>query len=165
LKDHGIRVFVDKDLEHTPGWKYYYWEMMGVPTRLEIGRQEASNSTVTIARRDGKPKTTVGIDELVPMLEAIWREVGESLRIRGLKHLEKMVRKTQLEGERLEEFKGLLIMPWDGSKECSDKLEEATGKQLLGEIVESPIQLGDPSKYESCNGGKADRWALLGVTY
>ncbi|MEM0506355.1 MAG: proline--tRNA ligase [Thermosphaera sp.] len=165
LKDHGIRVFVDKDLEHTPGWKYYYWEMMGVPTRLEIGRQEASNSTVTIARRDGKPKTTVGIDELVPILEAIWREVGESLRIRGLKHLEKMVRKTQLEGERLEEFKGLLIMPWDGSKECSDKLEEATGKQLLGEIVESPIQLGDPSKYESCNGGKADRWALLGVTY
>jgi prolyl-tRNA synthetase len=164
LKNLGVRVTVDMDLEHTPGWKYYYWEMRGVPTRIEIGKREASTNTVTIARRDGKPKVQVKISEMYDALKTAWEEVNSFLRERGLRHLEKMVVKPPIEGG-LENVRGLIIAPWDGSRECAEELEKDTGKQLLGEIVESPIPLDAPSNHTSCRGGRADRFALLGVTY
>ncbi|MGB9828077.1 MAG: aminoacyl--tRNA ligase-related protein, partial [Thermosphaera sp.] len=164
LKNLGVRVHVDMDLEHTPGWKYYYWEMLGVPTRIEVGRREASTLTATIARRDGALKTIVKIDELYHALKNTWEGINSYLREKGLKHLEKMVVKPPLE-DGLESVRGLIVAPWDGSRECAEELEKNTGKQLLGEIVESPIPLSNPSEYATCRGGRADRFALLGVTY
>ena len=36
----GVRVFLDKREEYTPGWKFAEWEMRGVPLRLEIGPKD-----------------------------------------------------------------------------------------------------------------------------
>ncbi|MEL9909468.1 MAG: proline--tRNA ligase [Desulfurococcus sp.] len=163
LESHGIRVFIDSDLEHTPGWKYYYWEMKGVPTRIEVGAREVETSTVTIARRDKREKQVVRLEEVLETLRKIWFEINEYLRIKGLEHLKK---KTLFLPGHLEnkEFNGLIIAPWDGSKECAEELEKETGRNVLGEIVESPIPLPSPTQYMAC-GNKADRYALLGVTY
>lgn len=163
LESHGIRVFIDSDLEHTPGWKYYYWEMKGVPTRIEVGAREVETSTVTIARRDKREKQVVRLEEVLETLRKIWSEINEYLRIKGLEHLKK---KTIFLPDYLEnkEFNGLIIAPWDGSKECAEELEKETGRNVLGEIVESPIPLPPPTQYMACSN-KADRYALLGVTY
>jgi len=164
LESHGVRVQVDNDLEHTPGWKYYYWEMKGVPTRIEVGRRELETTTVTIARRDRREKQAVKLEESVETLRRIWMEINEYLRNRGIEHIKK---KTIFLPDYREsmEFNGLVIAPWDGTRECAEELEKATGKNVLGEIVESPIELPPPSKYTTCNGVQADRYALLGVTY
>ena len=39
LKNAGIRVYLD-DSDETPGWKYNYWEMKGVPIRVEAGPRD-----------------------------------------------------------------------------------------------------------------------------
>lgn len=163
LESHGVRVFIDSDLEHTPGWKYYYWEMKGVPTRIEVGAREVETSTVTIARRDKREKQVVRLEEVLETLRKIWFEINEHLRIKGLEHLKKktLFLPGQLENK---EFNGLIIAPWDGSKECAEELEKETGRNVLGEIVESPIPLPSPTQYMACSN-KADRYALLGVTY
>ncbi|WP_276814953.1 proline--tRNA ligase [Desulfurococcus amylolyticus] len=163
LESHGLRVFIDSDLEHTPGWKYYYWEMKGVPTRIEVGAREVETSTVTIARRDKREKQVVRLEEVLETLRKIWSEINEYLRIKGLEHLKK---KTIFLPDYLENkgFNGLIIAPWDGSRGCAEELEKETGKNVLGEIVESPIPLPSPTQYMACNN-KADRYALLGVTY
>ncbi|ACL11327.1 prolyl-tRNA synthetase [Desulfurococcus amylolyticus 1221n] len=163
LESHGLRVFIDSDLEHTPGWKYYYWEMKGVPTRIEVGAREVETSTVTIARRDKREKQVVRLEEVLETLRKIWSEINEYLRIKGLEHLKK---KTIFLPDYLENkgFNGLIIAPWDGSKGCAEELEKETGKNVLGEIVESPIPLPSPTQYMACSN-KADRYALLGVTY
>jgi len=163
LESHGVRVYLDKDPEHTPGWKYYYWEMKGVPTRLEIGRRELETSTVTIARRDGAPKVTVKLESAVNELRAVWDDLNRALRSNALEYLKKMT--MFIEKCEPAEFKGLIVAPWNGSREEAELLEKNFGKGVLGEVAESPMQLPYPSLYTTCSGERADRYALLGTTY
>jgi prolyl-tRNA synthetase len=164
LEKTGIRVFIDDDLEKSPGWKYYYWEMKGVPVRIEVGPREVGEKTVTIARRDGEPRIVVKLDELIPVVNEVFREVNTALRERALEHLKKLsIIATSC--TPLENLKGLIIAPWDGSREEAEMLEKTFNKGVLGEITESPIPLPPPSNYTTCSGRKAEKWALLGVTY
>lgn len=164
LEKSGIRVFIDDDLEKSPGWKYYYWEMKGVPVRIEVGPREVGEKTVTIARRDGAPRIVVKLDELIPVVNEVFREVNTALRERALEHLKKLsIIATSC--TPLENLKGLIIAPWDGSREEAEELEKTFNKGVLGEITESPIPLPPPSNYTTCSGRKAEKWALLGVTY
>jgi prolyl-tRNA synthetase len=64
LQKVGIRAKLD-DAEKRPGEKYYYWEMKGVPIRLEIGRKEVADKTVTVFRRDTQKKTLIELGELI----------------------------------------------------------------------------------------------------
>ncbi len=47
-----FRVEVDDRSEVTPGFKFNYWELRGVPLRLEVGPKDVANHTVALARRD-----------------------------------------------------------------------------------------------------------------
>lgn len=165
LDERGIRVYLDDDPEHNPGWKYYYWEMKGVPTRIEIGPREVRTETVTIARRDHAPKVTVKLDELMRALSEAWDGVNSYLRSRALDHLKKLTKLVTDCNKLDEKPKGLIIAPWDGTREGADELESIFEKNVLGEIIEAPIELPSPSMFTTCRGTKADRWALLGVTY
>jgi len=143
LEKSGVRVFIDDDLEKSPGWKYYYWEMKGVPVRIEVGPREVGEKTVTIARRDGAPRIVVKLDELIPIINEVFREVNTALRERALGHLRKLsIIATSC--TPLENLKGLIIAPWDGSREEAEELEKTFNKGVLGEITESPIPLPPP---------------------
>jgi prolyl-tRNA synthetase len=58
LDDAGISVVLD-DSDKAPGEKYYFWEMKGVPLRLEIGPKDLEKDQVCLVRRDGAGKTFV----------------------------------------------------------------------------------------------------------
>lgn len=62
-KKAGIRVKLDDRNEKTPGWKFNYWEMKGVPIRVEIGPKDVEKSACVVARRDvpGKEGKTFGV--------------------------------------------------------------------------------------------------------
>ena len=51
-KGAGIRVKVDTTEGKTPGWKYNFWEMKGVPVRVEVGPKDVQNEACVMARRD-----------------------------------------------------------------------------------------------------------------
>lgn len=46
LKQAGLRVEEDTRTNYAPGWKYNYWELKGVPVRLEIGPRDLANKQV-----------------------------------------------------------------------------------------------------------------------
>ncbi|MEM0355085.1 MAG: proline--tRNA ligase [Desulfurococcaceae archaeon] len=166
LRENGLRVHVDKDPEHTPGWKYYYWEMKGVPIRLEIGKREVDNHTVTIARRDGLPKIVTPLNNIFEELNATIESIEKNMYRRALEYFKKMIIVSLSSEESIESGrKGLIVVPWDGSRECAEYLEKNFGKQLLGEVIYSPIDLGDPRGKIICGNRVADRFAVLGVTY
>ena len=52
LVEAGVRVKVDDDPNTSPGYKFNFWEMKGVPLRIEIGAKDAESGTVVLARRD-----------------------------------------------------------------------------------------------------------------
>jgi len=162
LRESGVRAHLDLDTEHSPGWKYYYWELKGVPTRIEVGRRELASRTVTIVRRDTLERLTVPFERIVEALKETWVRIDESLKARALDYLSKL---TVIPHVKPRSEKGLIIAPWDGSRECAEKLESNYGRSLLGEVVESPLQLPPLSEFESHCDKKPDRYALLGVTY
>jgi prolyl-tRNA synthetase len=63
LKKAGVRVELDDAEQKTPGWKFNYWEMKGVPIRVEIGPRDVAQNTVVLARRDmpGKSGKLFGV--------------------------------------------------------------------------------------------------------
>ena len=63
----GIRAEADLS-PNTPGFKYNFWEMKGVPFRIEMGAREAESGVLTVARRDNKAKHQVKASELASFL-------------------------------------------------------------------------------------------------
>jgi prolyl-tRNA synthetase len=51
LKDDGLAVKVDDRDGIKPGAKYYEWERMGVPLRMEVGPRDVDAGTVMVKRR------------------------------------------------------------------------------------------------------------------
>jgi hypothetical protein len=45
-------VQVDGNDMKTPGWRYNYWELKGVPLRVEVGPRDVEQGTCVLARRD-----------------------------------------------------------------------------------------------------------------
>ena len=49
LKEAGIRVKIDADNTKSPGWKFNFWEMKGVPIRIfEIGPRDVRRTRVLL---------------------------------------------------------------------------------------------------------------------
>ena len=67
-----IRVQLDTS-DERPGAKFYKWEMLGVPIRLEVGPRDIEKGVVTLVRRDGVKKA-VPMDGLV---DAVLKESEE----------------------------------------------------------------------------------------
>lgn len=47
-----LALQVDSNDLKTPGWRYNYWELKGVPVRVEVGPRDVQSGTCVMARRD-----------------------------------------------------------------------------------------------------------------
>ena len=56
LRESGIRVAVDDNPHHNPGFKYNHWELKGVPLRIELGSKDLANQEVRVAVRHSGEK-------------------------------------------------------------------------------------------------------------
>ena len=71
----GVRARVDA-ADRSPGWKFNFWEMKGVPVRLEVGPCDVAKGACVLARRDrpGKEGKEFGVsvegDALVQSVNA-----------------------------------------------------------------------------------------------
>jgi prolyl-tRNA synthetase len=43
---------VDGNDQKTPGWRFNYWELKGVPVRIEVGPRDVEQGVCVLARRD-----------------------------------------------------------------------------------------------------------------
>nr|CCA27955.1 prolyltRNA synthetase putative [Albugo laibachii Nc14] len=71
LESVGVRVQVDDRQVYTPGWKYNFWELKGVPLRFEIGPKDVVNRQVRVVRRDNGVKTDIPVYELSTSIPAL----------------------------------------------------------------------------------------------
>jgi prolyl-tRNA synthetase len=124
----SYRCELDDRLEHSAGYKFFEWEVQGVPLRIEIGPRDLADNVCILARRDGT-KTKVKIDEVVRSLPKSLDEFQIALYEKARKFLEA---NTHLEDnydrfkERLDGEAGFYQMHWCGSAECEAKVKEET---------------------------------------
>jgi len=130
-----FRTEIDIRDEFTPGWKFNYWEMKGIPIRIEFGEKEIKEKTATLVRRDNGKKEKISekamIGRIANSLECIQKKLLESSK----KQLESsIVLAKDKKGIKEAVSKGKVAkIYWCGSEKCWDTIKEIEeGIELFG---------------------------------
>lgn len=129
----SFRVEIDSRDEYSAGWKFNYWEMKGVPVRLEVGPRDIENNQVTAVRRDTLEKFTIPMDELNKRLGEILNDIQDNMFKTALENREeKTFASNDYEEikDMMKENKGFIKIMWCGSDECEAKLKADTSATI-----------------------------------
>lgn len=144
LRRANLSVELDLRSDLTPGSKFYYWELRGIPVRVEIGPRDVENNEATIVRRDTLTRETCKTDELEDVVIALLEKMAIDLKEKAWEWMRKHVyrvddlaRAKQLLSDRA----GIVEIFWCGSDECGRSLEEEVNTGVLGvpEDIEGQI--------------------------
>ena len=125
-----FRTELDARDNYTPGYKFNYWEMKGVPVRLEIGPRDIENNQCVLVRRDTLEKEIVSLDNVNKRIAELLEEIQTNMFKMAQENIEKKttVAKTLEEFEKnINENQGYVKTMWCGSEECEEKIHELTG--------------------------------------
>lgn len=75
----GVRIEADKRRVYTPGWKYNYWELKGVPLRFELGPKDIAKQQVRVVRRDNGVKEDIAESDLATRIPALLEEIQHDM--------------------------------------------------------------------------------------
>lgn len=128
LKAINIRVKIDNS-EKTPGYKFSEQEMLGIPTRIEIGPKDIENNQLVIVRRDSREKITISTDELEEKLPKILESIQKDMYEKAKKFQQEHIYEVTSMDEMKEIAKnniGFIKANWCGSKECEEKIKAET---------------------------------------
>lgn len=159
----GYRVKVDtRDLR--PGAKYYYWELRGVPLRIEIGPRDIDNGVVTAVTRFGE-KSTISRADFISGVHTKMAAMNEAMTTRAVQHIKDHLFPVEdITGLKEVITKGVAAVHWCGCKECADRIEEAADASILGTEVRSDLIGNGSGTCVIC--GKSDSvMTLVGRSY
>jgi prolyl-tRNA synthetase len=129
LKDFGLRVEADLDEEHSPGWKFNEHELRGVPVRVELGPKDIDKNQAVLVRRDTGQKEFVLRKELTGRLRSLLEEIQENMLHQATQLRDANTRRAETYEEFkeiIEEKRGFVLAPWDGTEETEQKIKEET---------------------------------------
>ncbi|URE04949.1 hypothetical protein MUK42_19793 [Musa troglodytarum] len=169
LHKADIRVKIDDTEQRTPGWKFNFWEMKGVPLRIEVGPRDVANESVVVSRRDirGKPGKDFGISMepsvLVTHIKSRLEEIQTSLLQRATSFRDSNV----VDVNSYNELKEAIAQgkwargPWSASDAEEVKVKEETGATIRCFPFEQP----QGQKKCFMTGNPADEVAIFAKSY
>ena len=137
LEKSALRVEFDERENMKPGAKYFEWEGLGVPVRLEIGPRDLASGQVVLARRTGG-KAPVPLQSAVGAVTTALEEIQAALFTRARDFREAhTVRLDSLEAlvKFFETSIGFVVTPWCGRLEDERTVKDrttATTRVILG---------------------------------
>jgi len=147
LQRAGVRVKFD-DRDYTPGWKYNYWEMKGVPLRIEVGPSDVDADRVTIVKRIGSgAKVLVDSATLVEGVFNALEEVHEELYAKALAERDSLIATADEWvnfSHHLNQGK-LLLVPFCGEPECEEAIKQKSKDEAAEAEVASGLRMGAKS--------------------
>lgn len=138
LLGEGYRVELDaRDL--MPGEKFYYWEMKGVPIRIELGPKELKEKKLTVFRRDSGKKETVKEKELLSILEKTGKSITSNLKKKADEKFAKVIKdvnskddlKKLLDGKKHIARVNFCSIDLDGEA-CAEEIEKEFAARIRG---------------------------------
>jgi prolyl-tRNA synthetase len=159
----GFRVKLDtRDMR--PGAKYYWWELRGVPLRLELGPRDLDAGTVVAVKRTGE-KTPIRLADVSAEVARVLEEITDELWARAEKHTISHLCTVASVGELstvLNEGK-VAVVHWCDERSCGDAIEEKTNASILGTDVRSEYIPATEGACIIC--GKPGKASLIGRAY
>ncbi|MEM2415766.1 MAG: proline--tRNA ligase [Nitrososphaerota archaeon] len=137
LKD-DYRVTIDNRKDVRPGEKFYYWELLGVPIRIEIGPSEVKEKTVTLVRRDNLNRKNVSIENLQYEINSLLNDLDNNLRSKSKKILENLIENcfNVKDVKKALSQKKIARVEWCGSGKCAEILKNEAGGEIRGTRVD-----------------------------
>jgi prolyl-tRNA synthetase len=124
--------------EKRPGEKFNYWEMKGVPIRIDIGLKDLENKKITLFRRDLDKKEIINERELIERIQKISKEFTLNLIKKADKIFENRIKKTDSLKETKKVIKegmiakcGFCSVDRDGTN-CAEVIEKELNAEVRG---------------------------------
>jgi prolyl-tRNA synthetase len=148
-------VEIDKT-EKSAGEKFNYWEMKGVPLRIDLGFKDIENKKLTIFRRDLNRKDVIEDKDLIEYIKKTSLEIDINL----IKEADKIFDSRIKEASKKEEIKKVIesgaiarinfcSVAKDGAN-CAEIVEKEIGAQVRGTKLEKENPFGN-KKCPICN--------------
>ncbi|WCJ36697.1 Proline--tRNA ligase [Euphorbia peplus] len=169
LLSAGLKVKLDDSDQQTPGWKFNFWEMKGVPLRIEVGPRDVASGSVVVSRRDvpGKEGKVFGISMEPSILEAYVKEKLEEIQSSLLGKAISFRDSNIVDVSSYDELKTAISHgkwargPWSASDADELKVKEETGATIRCFPFEQP----EGSKTCLMTGEPADEVAIFAKSY
>ncbi|KAG0475461.1 hypothetical protein HPP92_015147 [Vanilla planifolia] len=169
LKSAGIKVKVDSSEQRTPGWKFHFWEMKGVPLRIEIGPRDVANGSLVVCRRDlpGKQGKDFGVSMDPSLLIAHVESKLDDVQATLLQTATLFRDSNIVDVSSYEELKEVVSQgkwargPWAASEAEEQKVKEETGATLRC------FPFDQPNGLKTClmTGNPAEEVAIFARSY
>ncbi len=141
--------------EATPGSKFNFWEMKGVPIRIELGERDIEENACVVVRRDKKEKIKVKISELIKKINELKIEITKTLLERADKEFKTKINRANTFDELnkiLNKNSGFVRVPFCSEEmkgeKCADKIKEECKVNIRGSLFSSKEE--KPSDKEKC---------------
>lgn len=163
LRAAGFRTRMDtRDMR--PGAKYYWWELRGVPLRLELGPRDIDAGKVMAVTRLGA-KLSLDRTGIADGVKQTLDVISQAMKAKAEAH----VKNSLCTAGTIETLTAALnegkvaVVPWCGNRGCGDAIEEKSSSSILGTGVRSPYVSGSGGACIIC--GKPGKATLVGRTY
>lgn len=176
LDDAGIQklpydtgIFIDKDEQKQPGWKFFEYELTGIPVRIEVGPRDLEKGQVVLTRRDEGKKEFIPLADVPARVSAILIDMQKSLLEKARAHRDANTHRT----ETYEEFKaqidkvgGFHVSPWCQSRECEAQVKEETKATIRCLPLDADYQtIPEPGKCMACGAAGPNIRAIFARSY
>jgi prolyl-tRNA synthetase len=152
-----------------PGEKFFFWEMKGVPLRIEFGEKELQNKEVTLFVRDNKEKLKIKMDKLAEEIKKLGEKFDNRLKEKADKYFASSIKdcknkeeiKKALDNKKIARFSFCSI-----EKEgcgCAEFVEKNLQARVMGVRVDKKEKPTE-SKCFIC-GKKAQEVIYVGKSY
>jgi len=146
LMKEYVDVLID-DSDKRVGEKFFYWEMKGVPFRIEVGKKELGDEEVTLFVRDTREKILVKIKDLAETIKDLGAEYDERLIARADEFFasrivdcsSKVEIKKALDSGKIAKF-SFCSCDKDGEK-CAEFVEKELQARIMGTLVSDESEM------------------------
>jgi len=134
LKAGQIRFYYDNREQETPGWKFNYYEMKGVPIRIEIGPKDVAKNQVILVRRDPTDMEPIGRKQPIPVDNAptVIQNLLEEIQTNLFKRAQAFRENNTFHAKNYDQFKelieagGFIRVFWAGDSADEARIQEET---------------------------------------
>ncbi len=109
--------------DQTAGWKFSYYEMKGVPVRVEIGPRDLESESCVIVRRDNREKEVCKLSNVVDSVGSVLEKVKKNMYDSSLKFMNSNILNVSSISD-IDDFSGFVMMPFCESDECESLMKE-----------------------------------------
>ncbi|MCK9590460.1 MAG: proline--tRNA ligase [Methanoregula sp.] len=163
LTSAGFRVKLDtRDMR--PGAKYYWWELRGVPLRLELGPRDLDAGQVISVTRTGQKKP-IELAAITDGVSRVFGEITDTIRARAEEHTKSHLCTASSIADLTCTLEGgnVAVVHWCQQRGCGDAIETKTNASILGTDVRSRYVPATEGTCIEC--GKPGKATLVGRAY